>query len=185
MLTIKVENGSYLCLVILKYQELLTEGLFLSLTTLSCFLCFSLISWLLLTTFSPKEALKLSALSSKRPSFQKTVGTHSERLIWILITRNRFDPSPPSLSDVNVVRGSLCHLIKNHLNLLSACQHTFPGIVEGEKTFRLFIATPPETGLTGICCFFTRISVEAPVTPENIHEVKLISMFCALIIFKF
>ncbi|XP_075877996.1 dynein axonemal heavy chain 8-like [Nelusetta ayraudi] len=58
----------------------------------------------------------------------------------------------------------------------NACKHTYPGIVEGDKTIRLLVASPPETALTGICCFFTRIRAEVPVTPENIHEEIFFSM---------
>lgn len=67
---------------------------------------------------------------------------------------------------------SVFNLIKNHFNLISECGRSYPGAAKGEKIMRLFLADLSQTCLTGICCSFTRTTVDIPVNSENIHEVR-------------
>ncbi|XP_044223058.1 dynein axonemal heavy chain 8-like [Thunnus albacares] len=56
------------------------------------------------------------------------------------------------------------------------CGRSYPGAAKGEKIMRLFLADLSQTCLTGICCSFTRTTVDIPVNSENIHEEIFFSM---------
>ncbi|XP_056247105.1 dynein axonemal heavy chain 8-like [Seriola aureovittata] len=52
------------------------------------------------------------------------------------------------------------------------CGRSYPGTTKGGKVHRLFLANLSQTCLTGVCCSFTRNTVDSPVNSENIHVVR-------------
>ncbi|XP_041805872.1 dynein heavy chain 8, axonemal-like [Chelmon rostratus] len=56
------------------------------------------------------------------------------------------------------------------------CGRSYPETTKGGKILRLLLANLSKTCLTGICCSFTRSTVDIPVNSENIHEEIFFSM---------
>ncbi|KAF7690400.1 dynein axonemal heavy chain 8-like [Silurus meridionalis] len=50
------------------------------------------------------------------------------------------------------------------------CGRTFPGVEEGAKIMRLFLANLQETDLKGLCLFFMKNNVNVAINPDNIHQ---------------
>ncbi|KAI5090696.1 dynein heavy chain 5, axonemal [Silurus meridionalis] len=53
---------------------------------------------------------------------------------------------------------------------VAECGRTFPGVEEGAKIMRLFLANLQETDLKGLCLFFMKNNVNVAINPDNIHQ---------------